>query len=249
MPDAQAAQAAVATDAASQLRGMLPSVDPQAQWQQLVAWLFQLVQRSGRASATLAVHEYADARRAAGVTGSYRPFPAEPPPLAQVTRTAGWALHPVLQPVEGATADLTVVHDNLAAAVERLILDVGRDTITGNVEADRKAKGWARLTEPDACSWCALLATRGAVYKSERSAATKADGEGYHTNCRCHVEAVFNVYEPPAQVRAWESQYLDATKGVSGSKAKQIAWRRAYEGRTNVPAAPGQPQQPQEGQQ
>jgi hypothetical protein len=113
----------------------------------------------------------------------------------------------------------------LAAAAERQVLDAGRDTIVDNVQRDRKAKAWARIAEPDACAFCAMLATRGAVYHVQRGE-FKA-----HDNCRCHVEPVFTAYEPSAKVREWQALYAEATKGVYGSKNAQRAFRQAYEGR------------------
>lgn len=45
---------------------------------------------------------------------------------------------------------------------------------------------WRRKTSAKACSWCLMLATRGAVYKSAETAAAATDG--WHTYCNCSVE-------------------------------------------------------------
>jgi hypothetical protein len=139
-----------------------------------------------------------------------------------------WNADVTAQPLtEAGSSAIADAKARLAAASEKLVLDSGRDTIVNNVQRDRKANGWARIPEPGACYFCAMMATRGAVYRSEKSASFKS-----HDHCRCHVEPVFTAYEPTAQIRGWQQQYTDATRGVYGMKNQQRAFRRAFEGRT-----------------
>lgn len=44
---------------------------------------------------------------------------------------------------------------------------------------------WRRAPEAGACDFCLMLATRGAVYKTQRTA---GDGNKYHRRCRCRAE-------------------------------------------------------------
>jgi hypothetical protein len=105
--------------------------------------------------------------------------------------------------------------------------------------ATEKARGIARIPEPDACWLCRLLATRGAVYKdgSFQNSNTKfTDGAlpssiKVHDNCRCHPEPVFGVYEAPARVREAEATYIAASKAGGGRKAVQVRFRQMVEGR------------------
>jgi hypothetical protein len=46
-------------------------------------------------------------------------------------------------------------------------------------------KAWRRVPEAGACSFCLMLATRGAVY---RTAQTAGSGNAYHRMCRCDAE-------------------------------------------------------------
>jgi len=46
-------------------------------------------------------------------------------------------------------------------------------------------KAWRRAPERGACDFCLMLATRGAVYKTQRTA---GDGNKYHRHCRCRAE-------------------------------------------------------------
>lgn len=118
---------------------------------------------------------------------------------------------------------------NLTGAVEKLVLDVGRDTIINSVAADPKAKAWARVPEPGCCYFCAMLATRGAVY-NEESVQFKT-----HDHCRCQPEPVFNAYEPTAQIREWQALWAETTRGVHGMKNMQKAWRKAFEANAESP--------------
>jgi hypothetical protein len=96
------------------------------------------------------------------------------------------------------------------------------------IEADREALGWARVARPGACYWCAMQATRGAVFETEESASFKP-----HNDCHCTVEPLFGRhYEPPAHVRGWQALYKESTDGEAD---KLNAFRRAYEGRTGGP--------------
>ena len=190
----------------------------------LTALVAAIVQRFSPASATLAVRQYQTERRRAGIVTPYRPKPASPPPREQVAKTVSWATQPLWK-AEPDTLPQVVetAQTNLAGAVDNLVLDVGRATIIDNVAADAKAKAWARVPEPGCCAFCALLATRGAVYNAH-SVQFRT-----HDHCRCHVEPVFNAYEPSAQIRQWQALYAEAAAGTRGMKATQQAWRKAFD--------------------
>jgi len=200
------------------------------------------VQRHARASAALAARQYRADRVRAGVGAGFTPVPADPPPLEQVAQAVDWATQPLwnsnvvaavtgqpeAEPTEALPSSSTAIADakaRLAASSERQVLDAGRNTIVDNAQRDRKAKGWARVPEPGACSFCLMLATRGAVYRSEQSADFKT-----HDHCRCHVEPVFTAYEPSARVREAQALWASSTRGKSGHAA-QVAFRQAVEGR------------------
>jgi len=134
-----------------------------------------------------------------------------------------------IEPAQEAPSAGSAIADakaRLAASSERLVLDTGRNTVIDSAQRDPKAKGWARIPEPGACSFCLMLATRGAVYRSESTADFKS-----HDNCRCHVEPVFTAYEPSAAVRQAQALWASSTRGKSGNAAR-IAFRQAVEGRT-----------------
>lgn len=92
----------------------------------------------------------------------------------------------------------------VAGALIKLVLTGGRMTIIGASQADAKALGWQRVTSGDPCPFCRMVAGRGAVYQSERSADFTA-----HDTCGCTVRPVFSP-DPDAQTRLWAKQYKDA---------------------------------------
>jgi hypothetical protein len=236
----QAALAAALAVAVAQAFGALDPTNLTGSIPKLQQAVAGLVARYGRMSATVAARFYRRERLAAGVTGRVTVVVAKPAGQSVVAPQVAWAVSPLWDKPAGLddAALATQLHDKLDAALtktqgiaESLTLDAGRDTVINAVQHDRQAKGWARVPEPDACYFCAMLATRGAVYRSEWSADFHP-----HDHCRCHVEPVFNAYEPTAQIRDWQAQWREVTADANGMAAKQLAWRRHYEGRT--PATP-----------
>jgi len=235
----QAAQAGLAILVAAAITKLWPSLDLLNLRRSLPTFKAAVaveVRRHAQASATLAARQYRADRVRAGVGGGFTPVPADPPSVEQIAQAVDWALQPLWNSAvlggpeqdaaQSAGSAIADAKARLAASTERLVLDTGRNTIVDNAGRDRKAKGWARVPEPGACSFCLMLATRGAVYRSERTASFKT-----HDNCRCHVEPVFTAYEPPARVREAQALWASSTRGKSGNAAR-IAFRQAVEGRT-----------------
>jgi hypothetical protein len=95
-----------------------------------------------------------------------------------------------------------------AAAATRHSLNGGRDLIIDSVELDRQAIGWARVLSGGPCAFCALVASRGPVYTSERT----ADFEP-HDGCTCSVETVYDADAPwPPGSQRYADLYQEATQ-------------------------------------
>lgn len=120
---------------------------------------------------------------------------------------------------------------NLIEGLTRtLVLEAGRDEVWTAIENDVSARGWARVTRPNACAFCRMLATRGAVYRTERSASFQAHHADEHGggDCQCGVEPLFaKRYEPPAHTRADQSLWSET--------GNLVDFRRAVEGRSDGP--------------
>ncbi|MBO1414468.1 hypothetical protein [Streptomyces sp. FH025] len=76
-----------------------------------------------------------------------------------------------------------------------LVQDGGRDMIHTALQDDPGAIGYYRATDSSPCYFCALMAARGAVYKSKRTAAF-----GAHPHCHCQAVPIFSRrYQLPSE--------------------------------------------------
>lgn len=241
---AQASQAGLASIVSSGMAALFAKLDVndlKASLPAFTAAAKQLVDKYGAASGTLAARFYLQQRRKAGLASRFTVRPAAVPPLDQVKTSVDWATRRLWSP----DPDLVKTRTDLEGMAEKLVLGVGRETVISSVRSDRRAKAWARVPEPGCCSFCALLAIRGAVYKKDtvgtnvrgpRNARSGVAFEGsgefkVHDHCRCHVEPVFFEYEASAEIRGWQQLYTESTAGKSNAAARN-AFRQAFEGRT-----------------
>lgn len=121
-----------------------------------------------------------------------------------------------------------------SGAISRHILDGGRDTLIRSVQEDPLASGWARVTDGAPCAFCAMLAGRGPVYKSERTAEFRS-----HDHCGCMAEPFYGGGRAawPGRAREFHALYQQATRDAAAdgsldrgtSNDLLNAFRRAYE--------------------
>ena len=119
--------------------------------------------------------------------------PAELPPPEQLAANARWAL------LQDATVAL------LQGAATRSVFNSSRATVLDN--AEREGVRWARHASANACGFCRMLATRGAVYHSAALARKSHGG--------CHCLAVPDrdgTYQPAPYVAQWERDYAAARR-------------------------------------
>lgn len=124
-----------------------------------------------------------------------------------------------------------MARDALRGAGIRLIMNGGRETVTQAASLDDRAKGWERVIEPGACSFCAMLAGRGAVFK----AATV--NFRAHDHCHCVARAVFQGQE--SINTDLSNQWAEVTRGKRGKNAR-AAWESHWSSR-NVEPKQGTP--------
>lgn len=102
-----------------------------------------------------------------------------------------------------------------AKAAMRHALDGGRRTTLDTVAADRNAVGWARATSGQPCHFCAMIASRGPVYKGENTADFQP-----HDGCSCTAEPVYRDDAAwPAGSDRWQDLWQQA-KAADGDTAK-----------------------------
>jgi hypothetical protein len=236
----QGQQSAVALRAAQAIYNLwLHLIHPEsfnAGWAQLEPLANGIVNTHYNMTAASAAQYYSASRVVAGNT--YMNVPGVSPDEAYISKVLsimgpGMYKHYLKdQPPENA---ITMTADGLKGSVTRLVLAGGRDTVTGITPQDPVAKGWERVIEPGACSFCAMLAGRGAVYK-ESTADFRA-----HDHCKCVARAVF-IGEPSVNTGLSEA-WGEATKGTRG-KAAIAAWDKYWSSHGN--SLPGTAQEPTE---
>ena len=228
----RAAQTGLTVLLAKELKPVYPTLRPtdlKKSLPQLVRAMFPIINRFSRANNALNVNHYNQLRREAGIKSNFVVSPASPPGLDQIEAEVKWATRSIWGTAED-DLELDPIYDELTAISEAMVLNTGRDTVTGAVAQDKKARGWVREVKPGACSFCLLLATRtqGPLYTSEDKALFKGEStDKYHTLCRCLAVPVFGTYEPTAHMREVTALYIESTKGVHGSKNMQAAFRKA----------------------
>ncbi len=105
----------------------------------------------------------------------------------------------------------------------RIALNGGRETVLDTVRADPRSVGWARAASGNACAFCALLASRGPVYREET-----VDFEA-HRHCSCSAEPVYRDAGRsswPAGSASYRDTYDVAAAGLPPAEAR-AAFRAA----------------------
>jgi hypothetical protein len=123
------------------------------------------------------------------------------------------------------------------AAGKRIMLDAGRGVLLEAARRDKNIRGWARVSDGDPCAFCAMLISRGPVYRTEASAAFRA-----HDRCGCSVRLVYRTDVD----RGWSTQ-ADALRRLwdDNESPSLSEWRTIYgkarkdpDSTVNKPASP-----------
>lgn len=107
-------------------------------------------------------------------------------------------------------------------------LQPGRSTVA--VSAGRNRMRYARAPEAGACAWCLMLASRGAVYYSSKSAGDTGRGVGddFHDDCNCVIEAAEDDSELSYDSRALYEEYKNVQRSGMSDAEVAAAMREAY---------------------
>lgn len=190
----------------------LGNTNPVAIRNSLIQLLPEIVGPYITASGELAATWYEDLRSAA-VGGTYYATASGELNQARIDSLVRYGVKPLFG--QSSSTVLTLI----GGGVQRMVSGAGRATIAANAANDRVRVGFARVARADACSFCGLLASRGAVYSSAESAggvvgrgvsaqstAGKVGGQGqgvkargsqsvgsseYHDSCHCVGAPVF----------------------------------------------------------
>ena len=94
--------------------------------------------------------------------------------------------------------------------------------------AEAGVVGWARVSlSGDPCYFCAMLISRGAVYKTNASGTFDSSGDIYHTNCRCVAVPIYSTSQFETDPRYQQSRDL-AAMWRTGMSLKE--WRSLIDG-------------------
>lgn len=186
------AQLALRAQALRQVLAIWPAFnveDAARSWPSVEAALLSVIGERRTVSASLAAGYFDAFRRAEGVGGIASPvmarFDAEAVARARTSlQVTGYVtterLRALKHPAPGAVALVRV-----SGAATRHVLDGGRETLQESVRRDRRARGWARVTSGNPCSFCEMLASRGAVYTATSGAFQT------HDHCGCALEPAY----------------------------------------------------------
>ncbi|WBQ03780.1 VG15 protein [Kribbella sp. CA-293567] len=134
---------------------------------------------------------------------------------------------------------LTFAEGITSRSVFRHAANAGRGTIFNTAQSDRLALGYARVTDGSPCSFCAMLASRGADYKTASAAGAKQAksrkkdgrpvGAKFHDGCGCSIVAIYSEDDTvPGPGEEYAALWADSTKGVPTAD-KANAFRRALD--------------------
>lgn len=149
---------------------------------------------------------------------------------ARVTGPVEFKRH-LTQTGDVAAAKRTMV-DTLSAAAQRHALAGERDMVMGTVAASGVIVGWRRVLDADPCAFCAMLASRGAVYSKTSVTFQAHDGD------ECTAEPLYEHEDEPRQVLDLQERWRRATAGTSGV-ASLRAWRRNWDADEDDPQKAG----------
>lgn len=155
----------------------------------LKGFLARMITRYGDEAAQAGAEFYDRLREEAGVDGSFTATPAPRSPQAAVETNVNWSTIPL------ETGDFETALDRSRNVVDRMVLERGRESVSHNIDRDRKGNArFARVpTGAETCEFCLILASRGFVYLSDKTAGfRRSDFDTYHPSCDCTPVAEFS---------------------------------------------------------
>lgn len=177
----------------------------------LLQYIPILIEKYGAVSEQLALEFYEQLLLTSSAAGLYTP---SVPPLPDdfpdaITGMIKYSIGPLWTP------NPEKALDRLLVKTDKFVKEPGRQTMIFN--AEQEGVWWARVpTGTETCSFCLVLASRGADYHSKRSAGSREYGEEnlFHGECDCDIvrlgiddeyppgylpEDIYNVYDESAR--------------------------------------------------
>lgn len=181
-------------------------------------------------------------------TGDRRLFPVPDPepfdPTAIAKSLSFTGLRPYTrQDAQRPAIDPAAVQTAIQGSVARHVMNGGRETIAAAQQADPVAVGYYRDTDGDPCFFCAMLASRGIVYREDSfdESDPRFEGDGkakVHDHCACINRPAFSrdIVLPETNSRAFETWQSLTGKDALGRPIDNVTeFRQRWEGRYELP--------------
>lgn len=185
-------------------------------------------------SAAAAWSAYRTAREQATASPATRSLAriAPAPDEEWLTRAFGYSGPGMLQ--RDTARPNTALSTTLGTA-SRIVRSGADRTISATAEADPVALGWYFHTDGDPCFWCALIASRGVVFKGDSFEASDRQfiGDGtakIHNGCGCVLAPVFSKTQQLPDINR-EAAEVYRNRGDGDALN---AFRRAWESRKSA---------------
>jgi hypothetical protein len=172
--------------------GSLDLSRPEVARDALLEFVPVLSQQYGDDVATIAADWYDELRAASGASGRFRALTAPSVPAEAVAANVRYMAGNLWTPNPAAMLG------PLLMATDKYVKQPGRDTMAAN--AKREGVRFARVpTGKTTCAFCLMMASRDAVYVSEKSAGSKKFGSGneFHGHCDCEVVRIAKPSDYP----------------------------------------------------
>lgn len=204
---------------------LLNPADLRRTWDRFEEASIGIIREQNASSALVAARYYDEFRVLEEIPGQV--FPEPVPMAASELKAAALSLQ-----MEGRVGLLTrqalkrpkavaTTKSDVAGSIVEYVLRGGRKTIIQSMRGDSRSLGWARVTSGKPCSFCAVLASRGPVYR-EATVRFRT-----HPHCICGAEPVFSREARwPGRGREFRALYDEVAKGEPDPIN---AFRRAYE--------------------
>lgn len=176
-------------------------------------------------STEMGLEWYEEMAIASGVVGGVRALVPPLPDLSEMAmKSVRFAAGHLWTPDPGMTMKI------LGTKMDKIIKEPARQAVIYNSEQEEPDEAWwARVpTGEQTCSFCLVLASRGADYHSKRSAGSRAYGEEnlFHGDCDCEVIRLgkFDEYPEgylPADIY---DMYDESAKRVGRNDLKRVLY-------------------------
>lgn len=111
----------------------------------------------------------------------------------------------------------------LQAGMDLRVRQAAQGTIMDSVLRDPQARGWGRVASRGCCSYCALLASRGGVYRTRQTATFCP-----HTHCHCQALPLWKSDPTGEAMRSREDTIATRRSLTDKQRASQNAQARQW---------------------